>query len=311
MDADRPVVVVASQVGWGLCNRMLLFAHLIGAAIEHDLLIVNPGFGLYADLFPSTAKDLLCRFPAEDRLPPSAGGREALMAATLAGADALHGLQLLGRDVGLIRLEREEYVDLNSDVFLGMVRRHGIVVIQDWFFRNAANTVRHRDAICNFFTPDARVLERAQALVRGARASGKPVVGVHVRRNDYERYRGGEFYFSHADYRRIMRVLEPGPDGTGVSFFVCSDEPIPSELVDDLDVTLGSGRVLEDLYGLAACDFLIGPPSTFSRWAAFYGEVPLYRMHSSGDDPSYDLFSTGLGLGSGRRERAWIDPATG
>jgi len=309
MDADRRVVV-ASQVGQ-LCNRMLLFGHLIAAAIEHDLLIINPGFGIYADLFPSTANDLLCRFPAGHRLPPTAGAREAVMAAALADADALHGLQLLGRDVGLIRLEREEYIDLNDDIFLGMVRRHGTVVIQGWFFRNAPNCLRHRDAICNFFTPDAQTLERAQALVGSARASGKPVVGVHVRRTDYERFRGGEFYFSHADYRRIMGVLEPGPDGTGVSFFVCSDEPIPPELVDNLDVTLGSGRVLEDLYGLAACDFLIGPPSTFSRWAAFYGEVPVHWMNTPRDDPSYDLFRTGRGLGSGKHERAWINPAAG
>jgi hypothetical protein len=309
MDADRRVVVVASQFG-RLCNRILLFAHLIGAAIEHDLLIVNPGFGIYADLFPSTANDLLCRFPAGHQLPPSAGGREALMAAALAGADALHGSQLLGRDVGLIRLEREEYVDLGADAFLDMVRRHRMVVIQGWFFRNAANCLRHRDAICNFFTPDAPTLDRAQALVRTARASGKPVVGVHVRRTDYERFRGGEFYYSHADYRRIMRLLEPGPDGTGASFFICSDEPIPPELVDGLDVTLGSGKVLEDLYGLAACDFLIGPPSTFSRWAAFYGDVPVHWIHTLREDPSYELFRTG-GLGSGRRERAWIDPASG
>jgi hypothetical protein len=310
MEAQRRVVVVASQVG-RLCNRMLLFAHLIGAAIEHDLLIINPGFGRYAELFPSTADDLLCRFPAGHRLAASADEREALMVAALAAADTLHGLQLLGRDVGLIRLDREEHIDLNSDVFLGMVRRHGVVVIQDWFFRNAANCVRHRDAICNFFTPDSQTLERARVLVGSARASGKPVVGVHIRRADYERYRGGELYFSHDDYRRIMRVLEPGPDGSGAAFFICSDEPIPPELVEDLDATLGSGQVLEDLYGLAACDFLVGPPSTFSRWAAFYGRVPLQWIHSPQDNPTYDRFHTERGLGSGRIGRAWIDPTAG
>jgi len=29
------------------------------------------------------------------------------------------------------------------------------------------------------------------------------------------------------------------------------------------------------MYGFARCDYLIGPPSTFTMWASFYGQVPL------------------------------------
>lgn len=43
--------------------------------------------------------------------------------------------------------------------------------------------------------------------------------------------------------------------------------------------TFGSGDTVEDLYALAECDYLIGPPSTFTVWASFYGNVPLCHVH--------------------------------
>jgi hypothetical protein len=29
------------------------------------------------------------------------------------------------------------------------------------------------------------------------------------------------------------------------------------------------------MYALAQCDLILGPPSTFSQWASFYGQRPL------------------------------------
>ena len=38
------------------------------------------------------------------------------------------------------------------------------------------------------------------------------------------------------------------------------------------------GSAPEDLFMLSECDYLIGPPSTFSLVAAMYRDIPLYRM---------------------------------
>jgi hypothetical protein len=45
-------------------------------------------------------------------------------------------------------------------------------------------------------------------------------------------------------------------------------------------LTLGTGHLVEDLYSFTHCDYLIGPPSTFTSWASFYGRVPLCRVES-------------------------------
>ncbi|MEA5612883.1 hypothetical protein VB671_09130 [Nodularia spumigena UHCC 0040] len=35
-----------------------------------------------------------------------------------------------------------------------------------------------------------------------------------------------------------------------------------------------------DLYTLSKCDYIVGPVSTFSEWAAFYGNKLLYHLSS-------------------------------
>jgi hypothetical protein len=100
------------------------------------------------------------------------------------------------------------------------------------------------------------------------------LVGVHVRRTDYERFKDGRFFYSHAQYRDLMVSVEAIFPERDVTFLVCSDERVPSEAFAGLDVVRGPGQELEDLYALASCDLIIGPPSTYSAWASYYGEVP-------------------------------------
>jgi len=41
---------------------------------------------------------------------------------------------------------------------------------------------------------------------------------------------------------------------------------------------------------LGACDRVIGPPSTFSAWAAFAAGIPLYRIMDPAQVPALDDF---------------------
>src|SRR5260370_34595055 len=60
----EPMIVIASKPG-ELGNMLLVYSHLIARAIESNLKIANTAFDGYADLFPATSNDLLCRFPPE------------------------------------------------------------------------------------------------------------------------------------------------------------------------------------------------------------------------------------------------------
>ncbi|MBF0205364.1 MAG: hypothetical protein HQK53_00600 [Oligoflexia bacterium] len=50
------------------------------------------------------------------------------------------------------------------------------------------------------------------------------------------------------------------------------------------------GNIIEDLYSIARGDLILGPPSTYSGWAAWYANIPLVNLNRSApiDDEKVD-----------------------
>lgn len=283
------MIVIAKKVG-RLANRMLLFAHFIAAAREHGLTLANPAFSNYGRYFPATARDFLCRYPRRPGLPAPWVARELLYRLTLLVADALAARQRRGREAPLVRLRRDQRLDLDGPEFLARARRHRVLFVQDWFFRSADGCRKHRAAIREFFTPHARHRERSRELVEAARRSGRFLVGVHVRQGDYASFKEGRYFYSHREYRAVMERVRAAFADRDVAFLVCSDAPIPADAFAGLAVHYGNGHELEDLGALAGCDRLVGPPSTYGKWASFDGDVPRYELIDPAADVGPDAF---------------------
>lgn len=49
--------------------------------------------------------------------------------------------------------------------------------------------------------------------------------------------------------------------------------------------------IVEDLYALSRCNYIMGPPSTFTMWASFIGDVPLRIVKYSNENIERDEFS--------------------
>jgi hypothetical protein len=75
-----------------------------------------------------------------------------------------------------------------------------------------------------------------------------------------------------------------------VGFLVCSNTALEARTFVTLETLLGLGHPLEDMYSFARCDYLVGPPSTFTMWASFYGKVPLYPMRDAETMPALEHF---------------------
>jgi len=146
-----------------------------------------------------------------------------------------------------------------------------------WFTRRDMRYIQSAKKKIQFiFQPKDSILRRIGNLLKKMKAQSDIVVGVHIRRGDYASWHNGKYLFSFSQYRAFMeRVIDLYPDKR-VSFFVCSNEKINLFNFNNLSVfLLENTTAIEDLYMLSICDQIMGPISTFSRWASFIGEKPL------------------------------------
>ena len=157
-------------------------------------------------------------------------------------------------------------------------------------FINQSTFIKHADAVRNYFRIADKYQQSVNTLMTKVRKSGDVIVGVHIRRGDYKGYIGGRYFYEIEQYVKIMEQTENLFPNKKVAFLVCSDEQQKREEIAKFNVTFANNNIIEDMYSLAQCDYIFGPPSTYSVWASFYGEVPLYKIVSPDKVISLDNF---------------------
>lgn len=118
-------------------------------------------------------------------------------------------------------------------------------------------------------------------------------VGVHIRRGDYKDYLNGRYYYSNEVYLHAMEKLHNlfAAESRNVRFLICSNEQfVPPSSNQDI-FSIDGADAITDLYALSCCDYIIGPPSSFSQWASFYGEVPICFLLDINQEFFKDSFS--------------------
>jgi hypothetical protein len=189
-------------------------------------------------------------------------------------------------------LPQDQDAQLESEEIGGQIRDADIVVLDGWQFRAHGCVQRHAASIRRYFQP----AEPYEGAIRGRlsrlRQRAEIVVGVHIRAGDYRTWLGGRYYFPVQRYAMWMRELLELLPSRKVTFLVCSNERLSRREFPGLSVEFGNrfAPPVEDLYGLAGCDYIFGPVSTFSLWASFYGNTPLFMLNDGNEHMSLDQF---------------------
>lgn len=274
---------------------MILFAHFIACSLENNVNIVNPSFDEYAKYFRATSQDLITRYPGKQQVIPANDIiRRALYYLTyyLTRLIARSGIKL-----GMVEpvvLGWEDNCRLDGPEFIALVNRKPIVLAQGWKFRAKSLFKKHEREIRNYFRPLEKHERKIEGLLRAIRLECDVLIGVHVRLGDYITFKGGKYYFRVDRYQKRMRQVEKLFPGKKVGFLVCSNEQLMDQSFVGLRVFFGTGHPVEDMYELAGCDYIMGPPSTFSMWASFYSEVPLCQFEDIERDLSLEDFTYSL-----------------
>jgi hypothetical protein len=283
-------MLVVVEDGGGLANRLFVFANVIVTGLETGHGVANPAFRHWADSFDGTRGDSLCRYPRRRRA--HFGGRlPARIAASLSFrcSRLLAGSPELG-PLRTIRLNWPQFCDLDDPAIVADLERRRLVLLKGWLFRNPSGVERHGAVLREFFRPVAGIRREAERTFDSARSRGDLVVGVHIRHHDYRAFMDGRYFYPFTTYVALMRSLAETVTPRRAAFLVCSDEAQDPSIARGLPVTFSSMGPAHDLWALSRCDLVMGPPSTFSAWAAFLGEKPLWELQSPDCDPELETF---------------------
>lgn len=278
-------MLIISNKSGQLANRLILFSHFIANAAEHGYEVANPSFFDCAHYFPSIREDFFCRFPeTRSRLESNQMLQKAFFKLLKNGTSLYRTLGLNGRRFSVLDIRhsdtQSDVYDMAQPEFVSARQGSDFLFAKGWLFRDSANFGKHGDLLRRFFTPGDDYLRRIDALLLRARRDCDHLVGIHIRQGDYKKWLKGKYFFTTETYAGLMRRYAESLPGKRVRFLICSNAPQDEKLFDGLDYIMGNNHPLEDLYSFARCDFLVGPPSTYTLWASFYGQVPLYVVEN-------------------------------
>lgn len=148
--------------------------------------------------------------------------------------------------------------------------------------KDEAFILEEKERIVQLFTPAKDVCNHVKKELNVDAASHVIRVGVHIRRGDYKTFSDGKYFYDITYYYMLMDSLyrQLKTSDNNVQFVLCSNENFQTDDEKLLQgksftgkniVRMEKATAIMDLYALSLCDYIIGPPSTFSQWASFYG----------------------------------------
>lgn len=147
------------------------------------------------------------------------------------------------------------------------------VFFLDWIsFKDDNALLKHLVEIRDYFRFKTDIENRCRDLITENCGYNlkTALIGVHARRGDYRSFHNGDYYFDDRLLARQMKYLNWSKESKFVLF---SNEKIDLDYFrnEGLEVYNWQGSATDDLCCLSMCDYIMGPPSTYSWWASMYG----------------------------------------
>ena len=246
-----------------LCNNILQYAHLYAWGREHNRKTMSMRFAYkypYFNICKTPYHNFFCYVVAK-------------YAAKLKLIPVVHF-----DDENASTTEQEQI----------MLNKH-YVVATGWYARWYDLFLKYKSEILELFAFLPEVEEKVKANLSPHSSLLSPLkLGLHIRRGDYKTWQNGQFYFTDEEYVRVIKSfinnlpsIHPQPSNL-VHIFICGNDPTLNkeyyrkELSSlPVSLTFPDGNPGEDLCLLSHCDYLIGPPSTFTLVASMYHDAPL------------------------------------
>ena len=286
-------MLIPSEKPGQLANRLTILSHFIAFSMEYDVTVMLHLLDEYTYFFEGPQKGLKIK---------GIKISHCIDAFKLTRTLLFYFFEKLSRFMrksGLsnlpfiktiyVKTDATEFI-MNSTQNLPELTSKKLFFLSGWSFRTKNLMEKHRDFIINYFKPLKIYRDSAENVILPLKNKFKTVVGIHIRRGDYKNFLYGKYFYEFETYKNAMENIAEifGHDST--AFVICSNEDIDLDFFSGLNVVKGPGHFVADLHSLSLCNYIAGPPSTFSMWASFYGNKPLWQIENTEHTPRVESF---------------------
>jgi hypothetical protein len=163
-----------------------------------------------------------------------------------------------------------------------------------WYFRVNNLTEKYQDYFIKKYTLKDEFIKNNDlyALIIKQKENDNIVIGVHIRRGDYKYWCNGKYYFDDCTYKKYIYALRDKIKheyNKKTFFIIFSNENI---IFDENEyIYKSTNEWYIDHFLMSKCDYLIGPPSTFTMWASYIGKVKYYHITNNNGNINLDDFN--------------------
>ncbi|QEC78107.1 alpha-1,2-fucosyltransferase [Mucilaginibacter ginsenosidivorax] len=281
-------MVIIKRINGQLANRLHFLSYFIANSKAYNYSLLVTCFPEYYNWFTPVGDEALRVTFTKTGVEQKALNKilNKLHALTLKFKIKLPGVtfhSITGNDLTL-----SQY-DLNQPGFIKLAQQQ-VVIPEGWVYRDYVNFKKYLPQIKNLFSPKQEFRDAIEQEVNRARNMGDILIGVHIRRGDYIDFNGGKWFYSNEVYINKMRETEKLFSGKRCVFIICSQERLDANEFSDFKTVIAERPAIVDLYLLAECNYIFGPPSTFTGWASLYNTVPAYYMESADEKITINSF---------------------
>jgi hypothetical protein len=168
-----------------------------------------------------------------------------------------------------------------------VMRTKKTVFVKGWAYRNMKLTTRERNYYRDLFFKDFNFDPRSML------AADKPNIAIHIRRGDYKTWQNGRFYYNDDIYvKAIDRILKLLKTDAKILIF-SNDKELNTELYLDRykDCYISTNKEKVDHFLMSQCNYIIGPPSSFSMWASYIGNTKFFHIGSKDEIMELENFA--------------------
>lgn len=253
------------------CNKFFIYLGYMGESVEtgKKIIILSPDITIKD--YPNLSKSTIIKFPFySNRM-----------------------VELFGYDNYLKFLRyiwENRFVVRFMSILFKLVPNTNFIIAASGTHKSR-NHLKYDKEFKKMFKPDKLIISEVDKVFEQVRKNSEIICGVHIRYGDYKYWKDGKYYYSLEQYHKVMLNVKKIFPNKSVVFFISSNEKIDMKAFKGCTCfSIPNSSATKDLYGLSTTDYLIGPPSTFSGWASYYGNTPLYFIEDPNEEVSQESF---------------------